>query len=241
MGAKCAIRTPSMDSNFLSTWRCEVMKRSILVALCLLFLVGSAVADDLNPPWWRGNWSTTSQMWEFLTPDPGPIAPDSPAPGGMPFLESTKLWAYPAPGAGWIDMDQEANRIGIWPLSGWIDVVVDNHEPPNDFKWVWLQLTWKPQAIGEVPTVLDIEPLADPRYPVTLVDTVQLDYGWVHSTYEWRIYPNPVDEWLRIEGSIYVDELVIDTWCTNIPAPGAILLGTFGVGLVGHFRRRRIL
>ena len=154
----------------------------------------------------------------------------------MPYLPSTELLVTPTPGAGWIDMDQAAGRIGIWPLSGWIDVIVDNHEPPNDFKWVWLQLTWKPQELGAVPSVYDIEPLADPRYPVTLVDMKQLGDQWFHSTYEWRIYPNPVDEILKIEGSIFVDELVIDTWCIPEPTPLVLLV----LGSLVFFRRRRI-
>ena len=60
--------------------------------------VAPAVAEDLNPPPWRGEWSTTSQVWEFLTDDQGPLPPDGPATGGQPPLASTQLTIFPEGG-----------------------------------------------------------------------------------------------------------------------------------------------
>jgi len=220
------------------------MFKVLSISLALLLFVGTtlALADDIQPPPWRGQWSTTSQVWEFLTPEPGilpdlGLRPDGPAPGGQPPLPSTMLWVTPGPGMVWIPGDQPSGREGIWPLSGRMDVVVDNHDPFNEYKLVWVQVTWRPQDIGEEPIFVDLMPPAEPRYPLELVaPPVPLGSGWFESTYTWRIYPNPQDEWFSITGTIDVDELVIDTWCIPEPATlGLLLVG----GVLALIRRTR--
>ena len=132
--------------------------------------------------------------------------------------------------------DPASGRIGIWPLSGQIDVTVDNHNPPNEFKWVWLQIIWRPQDAGEEPIIENLSPPAHPDYLPSLVTApVDLGYGWFESTFEWRIYPNPIDEMFTISGTIDVDQLIIDTWCIPEPATVAVL----GLGLLPVLLLRR--
>ena len=240
------------------------MKTLVCVGLCLLFVGSAAIADDFAPPPWHGEWSTTFQWWDFgYDPLPGaPLAdprrydPDGPSPldqgqgipgvpyaaqGGSPgYLPSTHLFVYPF--GDWIDFDQESGRQGIWPLSGTIEVLVDNHEPPNPYKWVWVQLTWREQAggnpVGDPKDLITYRDAGGPDGPYThdpiqVTSDVLLADGWHHTLYEWYIRPNPVDELFMIEGDIDVDQLVVDTWC--IPEPATIGL----IGLGGLLLRRR--
>jgi hypothetical protein len=197
-----------------------------------------AMADDLLPPYWRGAKGTTSQVWEFMDVVNNPIPPDGPALGGLDPLPSTEIWVYPGPGMGWLPDD--LGRLGVWPLSGRMDVIVDNLDPPNDEKWIYVQITWREQDIGSGEGIVFdyFEPAPSAQYPPRLVEEIQLDLGWIHSTFEWRIDWNPPDETFGFSGNINVDEIVIDTWC--IPEPSTIVclisLGFF-VGLI--YRRRR--
>jgi hypothetical protein len=220
------------------------MKRYFLVVAVCLGLALPVLADDVQPPWWRGQYSTTSQVWEFWTPDsgwedydgdgtPDGLRPDGPALGGEPPLPSTKVYITPIPGGSYIPIDPNSGREGIWPLSGWIDVIVDNHDPkPENEKWIWVQITWRPQDVGEFPIIEAPDPP-----PVTGPDIVleeDLGFGWTETTYTWTLDWNPPWESFTITGTIDVDELVIDTWCVPEPTTMAFV----ALGGLALLRRR---
>ena len=129
-------------------------------------------------------------------------------------------------------------REGVWPLSGEIFVQVDNWPEPNPEKRLWIQLTWKPmeEFPNAYPLLQDWDPveplLAIPRGGYGLPD------NWKVQLWEVMMQPNPPDERFWIRGDIYVDELVIDTWC--VPEPSTLaLLGIGAIGLLAYTWRRR--
>ena len=58
---------------------------------------------------------------------------------------------------------------------------------------------------------------------------------WVHSTYLIHLEPNPAWEIVKIDGTLVVDEIVIDTIC--FPEPAA--MGVLAVGGLALLRRRK--
>jgi hypothetical protein len=174
------------------------------IAVCAVFalmlggLAATAVAEDMQPPPWRGQLGTTSQIWEFMDPDPAPL-PDGPAPNGKPPLPSTHAVITPGPGMVWLQIDPVGPREGVWPLSGMMEVTVDNYNPPNDVKLVWVQLTWRPQVAGAQPMFENLQPA--PVSPPRLIADIPLGPEWRESVYAWEIRPNPPDERFIISGS----------------------------------------
>jgi hypothetical protein len=70
--------------------------------------------------------------------------------------------------------------------------------------------------------------------------TIPLDplNGLVHRTEQWRIFPNPDNEWLlmNVPPDMAITQVVIDTW--SIPEPTSCILS--GLAVVGWlFPRRR--
>ena len=213
------------------------MKRLLLVCMSVSLVVGSfavvAPAEDIvPPPWERFGPRTTYQAWEFSTPDQFPLPDQMDNPYDDPEMVIT-----PIPGGYWLpDYD---GRIGVWPLSGTIDVYIPNApDHPDWTKRLWVQLTWEELEVGS-----GIEPLVivDDFFEGQLIETFPIGTGdWFHSTYLIELPYNPPVEWLFIGGDIMVDELVVDTQC--IPEPTTLIIWSLLGGLavtVGWRRRRR--
>lgn len=206
--------------------------RLLVAGVCLVCAVGGAWADDLNPPPWRGMPGTTFQQWEFLTPNPMPLPDLVINPYGQ---DEAQVW--PGTGQQWWDI--WGGQQGVWPLSGAMEFYIPNQPITNDYKDVWIQITWAKQAFVSEPVLS-----STPGGAVSLLS--QVDIGptgepppaganWWHSTYLIHIEPNPNFETIRIDGTIMVDEVVIDTICIPEPAGlGLLALGTLVLG----WRRR---
>jgi hypothetical protein len=195
---------------------------AFLVSFSLVAIVASAIpafADDLYPPPWRGEARTTFQQWEFLTANPTPAPDVFYNPYGEP---SSQVW----PGTGQVWWPVWGGRQGVWPLSGTAEFYLPN-APPNEYKDIWIQLTWAKQVTASVPIISSI-----PGGTVELLQQTNIGPtgelppagpNWWHTTYKIRIYPNPTFETIRIDGTIMVDQVVIDTVCVPEPASLALL------------------
>jgi len=208
--------------------------KSCLVGIVSLMLVSApaVIADDLNPPPWRGQPGSTMQQWEFNTPA-SPVAPDiSVNPYGMAS-------ATPEPGELQSWQMQWGGREGVWPLSGTIEVIIPNRPEPNDYKDIWVQITWAKQVSLSMPFVKDL----GSGITGQLVQTIPLEPTglpwpqdqWYHSTYLIHLPFNPPIETVKIDGTIMVDQLVIDTICVPEPACAGLLALA---GLVAIRRRK---
>lgn len=218
------------------------MRNTLLAAIVTVGLVSSALlADNLNPPPWAGQPGTTMQQWEFLTP--GLPVPGFPGAGEylVPDIDQNiygdaTLVAYPGPLQSWQAL--WGGRDGVWPLSGTIEIWVPNVPQPNEYKDIWVQITWAKQVSGSTPSVLEMGDYGlqgDETY-ATLVDETPLDSTWFHSTYLIHLPYNPPSEWIKISGTLMVDEIVVHTICAPEPATlGLLVLG----GLAALRRRSR--
>jgi len=220
------------------------MNKFALAVFCAGLLAAPALADDWLPPPWRNEVSTTLQWWHFGDSRQLDIPPDEPGPldEGPPYvtgyLPSTKIIEiFPDPThPEWFETDPLGSaRQGIWALSGWIDVIVDNHNHPNDEKWIWVQVTWaKIDPAGTAqPAFVNISP--SPSEGPTFVDEYVWCANWQTTVYEWKLDWNPPDELFRLQGDIFVDQLVVDTWCLPEPATLSLL----ALGAMALIRRRK--
>jgi hypothetical protein len=205
------------------------MKKLLLAVAMLAIIVSVSVADDLNPPPWRGLPGTTTTEWLFNTQNPQPPPDFERNPynreghGAMMTTEPNTFWE-----PFW------ANRTGVWHLSGGLNAWLWNRPEPNPLKEIWVQITWWSDLPGMMPIVTERAPgTPDGRL---VGDILQLD-GWRTSTFLITLPYNPPWEEVIIRGDIWVDQLVIDTYC--VPEPSTIIALVGGLGSLLAFRRRR--
>jgi len=203
------------------------MKKRVIVSVAVLLAAATAFADDWFPPPWRGQDGSTFQEWRFLTPDLIPVPDVVINKYGQPLLEVN-------PAGQWLDSFNSA--LGVWPLSGEMDLYIPNRPLPLEQKDIWIQLTWMPGELSD-PSLSD-----EPIVGIVPFDSMQMSRenfidpnGWTHTTFIISIYPNPAREWINVKGNILVDQLVIDTIC--IPEPTTIVL--LGLGALALLIKRR--
>lgn len=202
------------------------MKRTMYVLLLSSLSLPTLAALDLNPPDWRGHERSTYQYWDFSTDNQTPEPEDY--KGAFQPLPAE---VYPSSGS-W--NDELEGHTGVFPLSGDIYVPVYNFSEPLNEKIIWIQLTWLSK--GWTPLVeakadsLDIQTVIPEWTTGFLIDEQVLNDGWTHSTFKVILRPNPSQELIHIYGSIYIDDLVVDTLC--IPEPATLVLMAMGSFLV---------
>jgi hypothetical protein len=185
-----------------------------IMALCGL-VVAPALGDDLNPPPWRGDDNSTFARWEFGTDQETDVPPEADwvNPWGMPLLDVFPVDPFWEP--------EYMGRFGVWPLSGELFIDINNDPVERLYKWIYVQVTWTPM-VGEpdpVPTV-EAGPAGGPYVLGGAMRQVPVaPEGWFVTTYIVRLQPNPAFEQIHISGDIYVDEVVVDTICSDRGIP----------------------
>lgn len=213
-------------------------KMNLLLAVLTLCLSTAALAAPTYTSmmtWNRGDAGSTYQDWTFDDAD-NPAAPESTNNPGATATFS-EFPVYPqSVSLGW--QSTVSGRSGVWQGDAlMVDLFIPNFQTPNPVKTIWFEMDYQAVSMSK-PTVT-----VDSGYRVEKIYEdlgAQVD-GWRTMVFGWKIYPNPNYESIRfgLAGTGgFVDRISVDTMCSPVPAPGAILLAGMGIAGAGYLKRR---
>ena len=237
--------------------------RAMVVCLFVVTSVAAAAtcwADDVFPPDWRGSYGTVTAGWDYWgQPGPGPGSASlfeqsvqaNPGFGGALGVVAYAHWNSSVMVFDVINGRQSVLEVNSGGGLGPVGFGIKNYAFPNPEKLIRVQVT----SLG--PGVMDFyvgvgdtdpgDPPWSPIWPLTKIDAIvadayQHDDGWVTRAYDMRLEPNPRWENIYFDwgytvpfDSVFIDQVVIDTWC--VPEPSSLALLT--IGIVGLLIGRR--